>query len=105
MDVRYLPHAGLGLSEICRWWLDGATEIGHEEPVEAVRRLAQRARSRGSALQLVIDDANAMPLETARTLGDLVRSLEGGLRLALASLDDARASRMLAGLDLDAVLH
>jgi type II secretory pathway predicted ATPase ExeA len=105
-DAHYLPHAALSLPEICHWAVErGDGGPVREEPIEALGRLAQRARSRGGAFHLAIDDANAMPLATARQLGDLVRSLAGGLRLSLVALDDARTSRMLAGLDLAAVEH
>lgn len=105
-DVRHVPHAALSLAELCRWVVGraGAGPL-HDEPIEALGRLAACARAGGRALELVIDDANAMPVETARGLGDLVRAFEGALRLSLVALDDARTSRMLAGLDLAVVPH
>lgn len=60
---------------------------------------------RGRALLLLIDEANSMPIETARALGALVAASEGALRLALVSTDDARASRVVAGLGVEVVEH
>lgn len=99
----YVPCATLPLADLCRFAAALARAPSADDPIAALRGLAGPAWSRRGALHLVIDDANAMPIETARALGDLVRGLAGRLHLTLAGLDDARTSRVLAGLGLDAV--
>lgn len=97
----YLPYAALELRDLCRWVFD---RLGLEPSPGSAEQLASVARelwSEGSALVLLIDDANTMPLSAARSLGQLVRRLGGALRLVLASSDDGRTSRVQAGLALD----
>ena len=92
----YLPYAALPLDELCAWAL---SLLGFSQSDDTIGDLIQTASqlfSRGSGLLLLIDDASAMPLPTARKLGDLVAASRGALRLLVAAAEGPSASRMLA---------
>jgi type II secretory pathway predicted ATPase ExeA len=92
----YLPYAALPLDELCAW---GLSLLGVSQSNDTIGDLTQMARellSRGSGLLLLVDDAGAMPLPTARKLGDLIASSGGALRLLAASAEGPSASRVLA---------
>jgi type II secretory pathway predicted ATPase ExeA len=92
----YLPYAALPLDELCAWAL---SLLGFAESQDTIGDLVQTAshqQARGSGLLLLIDDASAMPLPTARKLGDLVAASGGALRLLVAAAEGPSASRMLA---------
>jgi type II secretory pathway predicted ATPase ExeA len=101
----HLAYASLSIEDLAAWALGLAEEPSAADPVAALARLARAEAARGRALLLLIDEANSMPIETARALGALVAGSEGSLRLALASTDDARASRVVAGLGVEVVEH
>ena len=66
----YLPYAALPLDELCAWAL---SLLGFSQSSDTIGDLLQTANellSRGSGLLLLIDDAGALPLPTARKLGD-----------------------------------
>ena len=67
------------------------------EPARATVALAASAR-RGAPLVLLIDDASALPVPTARALRELVDALGGSLRMVAAVVDDARSSAAIAAL-------
>ena len=92
----YLPYAALPLDELCAWAL---SLLGFSQSDDTIGDLIQTAThllARGSGLLLLIDDASAMPLPTARKLGDLVAASRGSLRLLVAAAEGPSASRMLA---------
>jgi len=92
----YLPYAGLPLDELCAWAL---SLLGFSQSDDTIGDLIQTASNllaRGSGLLLLIDDVGAMPLPTARKLGDLVAASRGALRLLVAAAEGPSASRMLA---------
>ncbi len=92
----YLPYAALPLDELCAWAL---SLLGVSQSSDTIGDLLQTASEllrRGSGLLLLIDDAGAMPLPTARKLGDLIASSSGALRLLAAAAEGPSASRMLA---------
>jgi type II secretory pathway predicted ATPase ExeA len=92
----YLPYAALPLDELCAWAL---SLLGFSQSDDTIGDLIQTASNllaRGSGLLLLIDDVSAMPLPTARKLGDLVAASRGALRLLVAAAEGPSASRMLA---------
>jgi type II secretory pathway predicted ATPase ExeA len=92
----YLPYAALPLDELCAW---GLSLLGISQSSDTIGDLTQMAHellSRGSGLLLLVDDAGAMPLPTARKLGDLVAGSGGALRLLAAAAEGPSASRVLA---------
>jgi type II secretory pathway predicted ATPase ExeA len=92
----YLPYAALPLDELCAWALSLLGFSQSEDTIGDLTLTARHMLERGSGLLLLIDDANAMPLPTARKLGDLVAASQGALRLLLAASEGPSASRMLA---------
>ena len=95
----YLPFAALSPEDLSHWVLS-ALELGPApDPVAALAAdLAGRAGS-GVPLLLLVDDATALPLDTARWLGELCQASSGGLRLALAALEGPSAAGLVAALD------
>jgi type II secretory pathway predicted ATPase ExeA len=92
----YLPYAALPLDELCAWSL---SLLGFSQSSDTICDLVETGSqllSRGSGLLLLIDDASAMPLPTARKLGDLVAGSAGALRLLAAAAEGPSANRMLA---------
>jgi len=92
----YLPYAALPLDELCAWAL---SRLGFSQSDDTIGDLIQTAShllARGSGLLLLIDDVSAMPLPTARKLGDLVAASRGALRLLVAAAEGPSTSRMLA---------
>jgi len=99
----YLPYASLQLDELAAW---GLGLLHHEPASDPVAALCEAARAgfiRRGPLLLLIDDANSMPVDTARALGEHVEACQGELRLVLAAPDDARTSRVVAALGQEAV--
>jgi len=92
----YLPYAAMSLCELCGWAIG---VIRGEAPAEGRATPGELATCGGwpaCELVLMIDDANSMPLEAARDLGEAVSRLGSGLRVVFAAPDDARTSRMIA---------
>jgi general secretion pathway protein A len=92
----YLPYAALPLDELCAWALSLLGVSESNDTIGDLLQTADQLLSRGSGLLLLIDDAGAMPLPTARKLGDLIASSSGALRLLAAAAEGPSASRMLA---------
>jgi len=97
----YLPYASLELDELWAWTLGLLGQPRVADVDRAVEDLAREGRQQGRPLVLLIDEANSMPLDTARGLGERVAELSGDLRLVLTAPDDARTSRVVAALGLD----
>ncbi len=95
----FVPHPALSAPDLCAWTLSLLGEQPDEDPERALRARAEQEQRDGSALLLVVDDADVMPLATARRLGELARESEGALRLLVTADDDVRAGRFLAALD------
>jgi len=96
-----VPYAALGIEELAHYALDLLGE--RAEPARATIALAASAR-RGALLTLLVDDASALPIPTARALREMVDSLHGALRVVAALVDDTRASAVIAALG-EHVLH
>gem|GEM_PF-5377050 len=97
----HLPYAALEFDDLCRWVLgllegeaggDG-TCPGHE--LQAEIRIGA---DQGLGLLLLLDDASALPRETARSLLDLSNQVAGALQLVVVPVDDGRAGRVVAAL-------
>ncbi len=101
----YLPYAALDLDELCAWTLGLLDRTAVGDPSSALASLIMAARGElRHGLVLMIDDANSMPLETARRLGHFVRETGGGLQVLIAAADDGRTSRVIAALGLDVAI-
>ncbi len=99
----YLPYAALTLGDLCAWTIGLLGQPVPADPATGLRLLAQRTQAEGSAIALLIDDANSMPIATAREFGSFLGDCGGSLRAVLADADDARTSRVIAALGLDVV--
>lgn len=108
----YLPYAGLALPDLSAWVHgllgqsppDKRPVEGLDADQQAIHELMALGSGAGSPLILLIDDADSMPLETARHLHALP-DRGSPLRLALALNDGARAMRLRAVLDERAPLE
>jgi general secretion pathway protein A len=95
----YLPYAFLGIEDLCRWVLGLLeAEPGTGTPGEALLAAARGQAALGRALVLILDDASALPAETARALLALSDRARGALRLVVVPVDDGRAGRVVAAL-------
>jgi hypothetical protein len=101
----YLPYAGMLITDLCVWIhgllgrpirLPAATD----DPVAALGALFALADGPDDdPFILLLDDADSMPSETIRVLAHGLPRENSPLRILMALNDDARASRLLAGLD------
>ncbi len=92
----YLPYSALPASDLCHWALRllGAPTQGEAAP--ALARAARERAARGEPLVLVVDDASALPLETARGLAQLAAENPGALFVLVAITDDDKSEAVLA---------
>jgi type II secretory pathway predicted ATPase ExeA len=96
----YLGYPSLGIEELARVALDALGELA--DPSRAAERLAAAAqRGPGSRVVLLVDDASALPLPTARALRAIVNAAGASLQLVAAAVDDARALGVIAALGAD----
>jgi len=94
----HLPQPWLGPDEI-RAWIESFAGPVPADSGKSLEDLAYATARRGAGLVLLIDDANAMPLEVARALDALVERTDRALRLLLTGLDDERLERVLVCFD------
>jgi type II secretory pathway predicted ATPase ExeA len=80
----YLPYPALPLAALCAWALEELGAASSYDPPEALATLARRARADGGGIVLLVDEAQALPEETARGLAELAAEYEGALRFAAA---------------------
>jgi hypothetical protein len=69
-----------------------------DDPIGALQALGRDLRERGSSLLISIDDVGAMPIATARWVGELVQTSGGSVRLAVAASDNASGNRAIAAI-------
>jgi type II secretory pathway predicted ATPase ExeA len=96
LEILYLPYAGLMMPDLCAWMVGLLGGTCGPDPVKGFTKLLEWIRAQDHALVLLIDDANSMPIETARYMRQLVAAWPGTLRIGLAMSDNARTSRVLA---------
>jgi type II secretory pathway predicted ATPase ExeA len=94
----YLPYAALPPAEICAWTLGLLGSPVAENPIAALQALSRDLHEQGSSLLLLIDDAGAMPIATARWAGEFVQNSGGSVRLAVAASDNATGNRVIAAI-------
>jgi hypothetical protein len=98
MQTVYLPYAALPPAELCAWALDLLGSPAADEPIGALEALGRDLRERGSSLLMSVDDVGAMPIATARWVGELVQNSGGSVRLAVAASDNATGNRVIAAI-------
>lgn len=100
----YLPYAGMAIEDLMAWaygllgrhpLTPGATTVDAEAAMVLLQKLGEEATE---PFYLLIDDAESMPLSTARVLARSLPETGSSLRILLALNDDARATRLLAAL-------
>jgi hypothetical protein len=94
----YVPYAALSVVDLCSWVLSTLGEEISGSPQAALEGVANDLQREGLGLLLLVDDAAALPMETARWLGRLVAGPDGPLALVVASGDRAGSSATLAAL-------
>lgn len=97
----HLPYASLPADELCRWILGLVEGPASSSPREALLAWSKAEAARGRAVLVALDEASGLPRETGDCLAGLCWQAGGGLAVALAATDDARASRSLAALGPD----
>jgi type II secretory pathway predicted ATPase ExeA len=98
LQTVYLPYAAVPPAELCAWALELLGSPVADDPIGALQAFGRDLRERGSALLLLIDDAGAMPIATARWAGELVQNSGGSVRLAIAASDNATGNRVIAAI-------
>jgi len=98
MQTVYLPYAALPPAELCAWALDLLGSPAADDPIGALEALGRDLRERGSSLLMSVDDVGAMPIATARWVGEFVQNSGGSARLAVAGSDNATGNRVIAAI-------
>jgi hypothetical protein len=98
MQTVYLPYAALPPAELCAWTLGLLGSPATDDPIGALQALSRDLREQGSSLLILIDDAGAMPIATARWAGELLQNSGGSVRLAVAASDNATGNRVIAAI-------
>jgi type II secretory pathway predicted ATPase ExeA len=92
----YVPYSPLSISELCALALGLAERPPSPDPVAALLNHSRELRLQRSGLLLLIDDAGALPVETAEALVGLVEASRGALSVALAAIDSEESARVCA---------
>ena len=104
----YLPYAGLPPVELIAWIYgllgrSRAVDVDLENPEaesgQQLGPLLDLASDRQSPFFLIIDDADSMPADTLRMFVEELPPEGSSLRILMAMNEDAKSSRLLAGLD------
>jgi hypothetical protein len=105
LQALYVPYCTLSLAELSSFALGLLGWSGGPDPVVALAQHARSLGARRSGVLLLIDDAGAMPLETAFGLEGVLKLAGGTLRIALAASDSEEAQRVCAAFapDLDEI--
>jgi hypothetical protein len=98
LQTVYLPYAALPPEELCGWALGLLGLPGTGDSIGALQAHSRDLSERGSSLLLLIDDAGAMPVATARWAGELVQNSNGSVRLMIAASDNAAGNRTIAAI-------
>jgi type II secretory pathway predicted ATPase ExeA len=83
----YLPFPALPQSELCALALGLLNVRAGAHPESDLLALSMDLRAAGSGLLLLVDDADALPRDTARGLAGLAAVSHGGLRLLFATIE------------------
>lgn len=98
LEAIYLPYADLSPEGLARWALSTQGAESLEDTAGLLGACLQHLRSEGSGMLLLIDDASALPVETARWLVELAARSQGTLRVALALLDGPEGEPVIEAL-------
>jgi type II secretory pathway predicted ATPase ExeA len=91
----YLPTPRRAPEELCTWVARRIGAPAGEDAELFVRAWVGHLREQEQGCLLLVDDADAMPVATARWLAAFAAESRGGLRLVLAALESPAAERVL----------
>ncbi len=94
----YLPYAALPPEEFCALALGLLDLPAADDPIGTLQAFSQDLREQGSSLLMLIDDAGAMPIATARWVRGFMQNSGGSVRLAVAASDNASGNRTIAAI-------
>jgi len=98
MQAVYLPYAALPPADLCAWALELLGSPAADDSIGALQALSRDLREQGSSLLMLIDDAGAMPIATARWAGEFVQNSGGSMQLVIAASDNATGNRVIAAI-------
>jgi type II secretory pathway predicted ATPase ExeA len=98
-----VSYTALPPDELCRWILALLGDPAPENGAAGLLELAGRLERVRTALVLLLDDASAIPITTARRLAELAGEARGAMRVVLFAIEDARTPRILDALGSGAV--
>lgn len=96
-----LPYPALPPEPLCAWALRELGEDPGDNPEAELVETAQRLAAAGRPLLVVVDDAGALPVPSARGLSDLGAISGDALRLLVVTCDQRGSAAVLAALDPD----
>jgi len=87
----YIAYAALSGAELCSWILGllGVSAPANGDAEAALLAAAQGFAQAGTPLALLIDDASAIPPDTAERIGALAAGSRGALQIVAADMEDA----------------
>jgi MSHA biogenesis protein MshM len=97
-ETVYLPYATLPPHELGAWALRLLGAPTAEDPAASLRAFGIHLLEQNAALLIVIDDADALPDDTARWVGRLLSGSRGAVRLLIAASNDTKSSRTIAAI-------
>ena len=97
-ETVYLSHAALPPQELGAWALRLLGSPSADDPAAALRAFGKHLLEEQSALLIMIDDAGALPDDTARWVGRLITGSHGALRLLIAASDDTAGGQAIAAI-------
>ncbi|MCH7645065.1 MAG: AAA family ATPase [Myxococcales bacterium] len=94
----YLPYATLPPEELCASALRLLDSSVAGDPIAVLQAFSRDLREQGSSLLMLIDDAGAMPIATARWARAFMQNSGGSVRWVVAASDSASGSRTIAAI-------
>jgi len=87
----YIAYAALSAAELCTWILGllGESAPANSDAQAALLAAAHRFAQGGTPLALLIDDASAVPPDTAERMRTLAAGSRGALQIVAADMEDA----------------
>jgi general secretion pathway protein A len=93
----YIAYAALSAAELCSWILGllGESAPANSDAEAALLAAAHRFAQGGTPLALLIDDASAVPPDTAERMRTLAAGSRGALQIVAADMEDASSEPWL----------
>jgi serine/threonine-protein kinase len=94
----FLPYGALNPQDLAAYALDRLGSPRTDEPMGVLKAYARHLGEEASALLLLVDDAGAVPNDTARWLCELARGSDGSVRCVFAVTDDVASGDVVSAL-------